>query len=199
MEGLGVAASVIAVVELAAKVASLCVDYSCAVKHARADIERLRQRTDSLKATLEGTQRLLERPDGARLATSQKLREALSNTSSRLGKIATRLEEKLNRAKAMRRIGLRALMWPFESKDIDKIVEDLRRDQDTLSAALQVDQTYVLDTPTCLALTSHPAQRFSISTARSTSRGCPSRPARPSTPRPTNTTPSATPVPELTC
>ncbi|KAL8296250.1 hypothetical protein RB600_001638 [Gaeumannomyces tritici] len=44
-------------------------------------------------------------------------------------------------AKVMRRIGLRALTWPFEAKDVDKIIANLQRDQDTISAALQIDQT----------------------------------------------------------
>ena len=73
MEGLGAAASTIAVVELAAKVASLCLEYSFAVKNAKSDIERLRQYTDTLKATVEGAQRLLQGPYRTRLETSQTL------------------------------------------------------------------------------------------------------------------------------
>jgi hypothetical protein len=41
MEGLGVAANVIAVIKLSAKVASVCLDYSRAVKHAAKDIDQL--------------------------------------------------------------------------------------------------------------------------------------------------------------
>ncbi|EAQ88969.1 hypothetical protein CHGG_05588 [Chaetomium globosum CBS 148.51] len=144
MEGLGAAASAIAVVELTAKVGSLCLEYSSAVKSARSDIKRLRKHTDTLKTTAEGVQELLQGPYGARLETSQKLREALSNTCSQLGDVATKLEEKLHkghRAKMMRRVGLRAFGWPFESKDVDKIIANLQRDQDSFSAALQIDQT----------------------------------------------------------
>ena len=148
MEGLGAAASTIAVVELAAKVASLCLEYSSAVKSARADIERLRQHTDGLKTTVEGAQKLLQGPHGSRLETSQKLHETLNNTHSQLGDIATKLEAKLHtgrRAKAMRSLGMRALKWPFESKDMNKIIANLQRDQASFSAALQIDQTYVAD------------------------------------------------------
>ncbi|KAM7211054.1 vegetative incompatibility protein HET-E-1 [Rhypophila decipiens] len=143
MEGLGTAASIIAVIELAAKVASLCLEYSSAVKNARADIERLRQHTSRLKITVEGAQKLLQGPHGARLETSQKLHETLNDTYSQLGDIATKLEAKLHsgrRAKAMRSLGLRALKWPFESKDVDKIIVNLQRDQASFSAALQIDQ-----------------------------------------------------------
>ncbi|KAK3994174.1 hypothetical protein QBC44DRAFT_306366 [Cladorrhinum sp. PSN332] len=144
MEGLGAAASLIAVVELAAKVGSLCLKYSSAVKSAKSDIERLRKHTENLKTTADDAQKLLQGPHGARLETSQKLREALNNTCSQLGDVATKLEEKLHkgrRAKMMRRLGLRALGWPFESKDVDKIIANLQRDQDSFSAALQIDQT----------------------------------------------------------
>ncbi|KAK4139040.1 uncharacterized protein C8A04DRAFT_16219, partial [Dichotomopilus funicola] len=137
------AASVIAVVQLAAKVGSLCLEYSSAVKSARSDIERLKKHTDSLKATAEGAQKLLQGPHGARLGTSQKLRETLNDTRSQLGDVATKLEAKLHgrTGKAMRRVGLRALKWPFESKDMDKIIANLQRYQDSFAAALQIDQT----------------------------------------------------------
>lgn len=146
MEGLAAAASVIAVVELAAKVASLCLEYASAVKNARADIERLRKHIDSLKTTVEGAQKLLQGPHGARLETSRKLRNALDDTQSQLGDIVAKLEAKLHtgfKAKAMRALGRRALQWPFESKDVDKIIANLQRDQASFSAALQIDQVWV--------------------------------------------------------
>lgn len=145
MEGLGAAASVIAVVQLAAKVGSLCLEYSSAVKSARSDIKRLVKHTENLKATAHDVQKLLQGPHGARLETSQKLLEALNNTRSQLSDVAAKLEATLHmgrRAKAMRRLGLRALTWPFESKDVDKIIANLQRDQDSFTAALQIDQTY---------------------------------------------------------
>ncbi|KLU92350.1 hypothetical protein MAPG_11296 [Magnaporthiopsis poae ATCC 64411] len=138
------AASAIAVIELAANVGALCLRYSLAVKNAKQEIERFRQQTEALKTTAEGAQRLLQGPDGGRLETLQNLRDALANARSQLDPIRTKLEEKLNtgrRGRAMRRIGLRALTWPFETKDVDKIITNLQRDQDTISAALQIDQT----------------------------------------------------------
>jgi len=144
MEGLGAAASTIAVVELAAKVASLCLEYSFAVKNAKSDIERLRQHTDTLKATVEGAQRLLQGPHRTRLETSHTLQAALNETHSQLDDVAAKLEAKLSpgrKTKVMRTLGLRALKWPFESKDVDKIIANLQRDQASFSAALQIDQT----------------------------------------------------------
>ncbi|KAK3379285.1 vegetative incompatibility protein HET-E-1 [Lasiosphaeria ovina] len=138
------AASAIAVIELAAKVGALCSQYSLAVKNAKQDIERFRQQTEALRTTAEGAQRLLQGPDGGRLETLQNLRDALANARSQLDPIYTKLEEKLNtghRGQVMRRIGLRALTWPFETKDIDKVITNLQWDQHTITAALQIDLT----------------------------------------------------------
>ncbi|KAK4220529.1 hypothetical protein QBC38DRAFT_191135 [Podospora fimiseda] len=144
MDGLGAAASVIAVIELTAKLISLCLEYSSAVKNAKADIKRLRNYTEILKMTAEDAQKLLQDPHGPRLKLSQKVDKALVDIRSQLNEINTTLEAKLGKGqKLMRRIGFRALKWPFESKDMDKIIANLKRGQDSFTAALQIDQTYV--------------------------------------------------------
>ena len=142
MEAVGSAASIIAVIDLSAKVASLCFQYYSAVKDARSDVERLQGELERLTTTLQGAQRLLESPDGKRLQTSQGMRDGLSDCSSQLTQLQSRLEKKLNPGsarKAMSRFGFRALKWPFESKEIDSIIKNLERHRDTLSVALAVD------------------------------------------------------------
>ncbi|KAL8296081.1 hypothetical protein RB600_001526 [Gaeumannomyces tritici] len=144
MEALGAAASAVAVIELAAKVGALCLQYSRDVKRAKDDIDRFRQQTEALKTIAEGAQRLLQGPDRSRFEIAQNLRSALANARSQLDPIHTRLKEKLKNGRthrAMRRMGLRALVWPFESKDVEKIISDLRQERDAISAALQVNQT----------------------------------------------------------
>ncbi|KAK0645495.1 hypothetical protein B0T16DRAFT_428600 [Cercophora newfieldiana] len=161
MEGLGAAASIIAVIELAAKVGSLCLEYSSAVKNARSDIERLVNQSESLKTTAHDLQKLLQGPHGARLETSQKLLGALNNTHSQLSGVTAKLKARLHlgrRARAMRRLGLRALEWPFESKEVEKIIANLQRDQTSFSAALQIDQaTEILDIHSKIDLATLPA------------------------------------------
>lgn len=71
MDGLSLVANVVAVVELPAEVASLCAEYSKAVKNAKSDITRLHVELTSLEAALKGAQALIEVPDGARLQTTQ--------------------------------------------------------------------------------------------------------------------------------
>lgn len=144
MDGLSAAASVIAVADLAAKVGSQCYKYYSAAKDARRDIERLQAHLDRLKTTLEGAHKLLQGKNGSRLETSQRLRDTLNSTHAELVRIATKLDDKLNkggrRATAMRSLGLRALEWPFERRDVEAIIASFQRDQDAIFTALRIDQ-----------------------------------------------------------
>jgi len=140
MEGFGAAASVIAVIELSAKVASHVVQYSCAVKDAPNNITRLQGEIQSLKNMLGDVKQLLNGPGSAKLSASQKLLEALNDCFSQLKALAKILEPGKTR-KAMSRLGVRALRWPFESIEVDKIVRELERCKQTISLALEIDQT----------------------------------------------------------
>ncbi|EXM12294.1 hypothetical protein FOTG_19205 [Fusarium oxysporum f. sp. vasinfectum 25433] len=182
MDGLGSAASVIAVIDLSAKVASLCFQYYSAVNNAKTDIERLHGELDRLETILEGARQLLESPNGWCLQSSQRLRDGLSGCSSELITLETKLEKKLNPGttrKVMSRFGVRALKWPFESNDVDGIIWTLEQYRDTLSSALTIDQTSLIS----VRLSSFP--------------NCRPRETRPSTRTPTNTTHDAIPKPEL--
>ncbi|KAI2631854.1 vegetative incompatibility protein HET-E-1 [Hypoxylon sp. NC1633] len=140
MDGLGVAASVIAVVDVSAKVALLCTQYFKDVKAARKDIDRLKSATTSLKTVSESVQDLLDGPNGARLKASQSLRKALGESLSQLQDLEQKLSPSTGR-EAMRKFGLRALKWPFKSKDVDQAIQEVRSYTQTISFALQVDQT----------------------------------------------------------
>ena len=139
-EGLGVAASAIAVIELTAKVASLCLDYSNSVKGARDDIDRLRAETLKLQHASQSVKELLDGPHGARLQATQQLKTTLAESQLRL----EQLEKELTPnplSKRMKRFGFRALKWPFKSQDVEKAIQNLMGFEQTISLSLQVDQT----------------------------------------------------------
>ena len=140
MEGLGVAASVIAVVELSAKVASLCLQYSKDVKHAKDDIIRLRKQVIDLENVSASVTGLLDGPNGPKLKSSQHLRAAMLECRSQLERLHEKLSPKKSR-QAMSRLGFRSLQWPFQSKDNKAIVQDLGQCSHLITLALQVDQT----------------------------------------------------------
>ena len=143
MDGLSGAASVIAVIDISAKVASICFQYSVEVKHAKDDIERLHRKINEVKDVLKRLQQLLKQ-DESRLSTTRTLLDPLQRCFQELndleGKLKAKLEPSLGR-KAMQRFGMRALKWPFTSKEVEKAVQDLENYRNTFSLALQVDQT----------------------------------------------------------
>jgi hypothetical protein len=140
MDGLSGAASVIAVVDISAKIISLCYQYSVAVKDAKDDIERVRRKVSDITHVLEKIKQLLDSQDKTRLSTTQGLFDSLKQCLSELKSLERKLDLGKTR-KNMSRFGLRALKWPFSSKQVDKIVSDLEGYEQTFSLALQVDQT----------------------------------------------------------
>jgi Fungal N-terminal domain of STAND proteins len=142
MAGLEVAASVIAVVNLSAKVAKLCIQYSLEAKDAKSDILRLHNEVKNLGKVVSDVQHLVAGPGGAELSASEKLLDAVTDCSTQLKTVEKSIDPGKIR-KAMGRFGARALRWPFQSKQVDKIIQELERCKGTISLALQVDQTYV--------------------------------------------------------
>ncbi|KAH8653035.1 vegetative incompatibility protein HET-E-1, partial [Ilyonectria robusta] len=144
LEALGVVASLLAVVQSSAKVASLCFYYCRDVRNAKDDIDRLQQEATNLKKASESVQLLLKGPNGAKLEASQELMVAAEDSLSQLRELERVLSPGTAR-KAMSRLGLRALKWPFQNKDAEKIAQGLGRCTHAISLGLQVDITYLLD------------------------------------------------------
>ncbi|KAF5675931.1 hypothetical protein FDENT_9649 [Fusarium denticulatum] len=142
-EAVGLAASVIAIIDLAAKVATLCFQYSTAVGNARADVAHLQSRLNDLDACLRGVHRILHGPNNQALPISRELIDSLNGCKSELAQVQNRLDPGKAR-KTMRRLGLRALKWPFDSKEVSGIVANLERYKQTIMLCLQVDQTTIL-------------------------------------------------------
>lgn len=144
MDGLSGAASVVAVVDISAKVASLCFQYSVEVKHAKEDIDRLHRKVKDTKNVLEKFQQLLEKQDKLQLSTTRTLLDPLQRCSQELKELEATLQANLEpsgRRKAMQRFGFRALKWPLTSKEVEKTVQNLEKYGHTFSLALEVDQT----------------------------------------------------------
>ena len=139
MDGLSAAASVIAVIDVSAKIASLCFQYSTEVKNAKDDVERIQRKLSDIKNLLEAVKQL-DGPNGLRLPATHRLSNSLEKCLLELQKLKKRLDPGKTR-KAMSRLGMRALKWPFTSKEVENIVTTLEGYEQTFSFALQVDQT----------------------------------------------------------
>ncbi|EMD67547.1 hypothetical protein COCSADRAFT_111408 [Bipolaris sorokiniana ND90Pr] len=147
MDPLSGAASVIAVIDISAKVASLCFQYSVEVKHAKGDIERLHQKVNDIYNVLEKLRQLLGKQHKSQLSTIRSLLDPLQRCSQELERLKATLQAKLKPSqsrKAMQRFGIRALKWPLTSKEVENTVRNLETYGNTFSLALQVDQTVLV-------------------------------------------------------
>jgi hypothetical protein len=140
MDGLSGAASVIAVIDISAKIAALCFQYSIAVKDAKSDIKRIERKVSDIKRVLESIKKLLDGPRTARLSTTHSLFKSLKQCLLELQELEKELKPGKTR-KTMSRFGVRALKWPFTSKQVERIISSMEGYEQTFTLALQVDQT----------------------------------------------------------
>ena len=145
MEGLGVTANVIAVVDLSAKLVGLCVRYAIDVKNSNNDKARLMNEITALYSISQKAKDLLEGSHGARLRTSREFLDAIRDGESQLKQLKNQLSAGIV---AQGQAVWQALKWPFESKNIDNIVQNLAKYTERISLTLQIDQTYVTTTIT---------------------------------------------------
>jgi len=139
MDGLSGAASVIAVIDIAAKITSICYHYAVAVKNAKDDIESVQNKVTDITNVLEKLKQLLDGPGKARFPATHEVFDSLNQCLRDLQKLQADLEPKKAR-KAMSRLGFRALKWPFSKKQVENILSKLERYEQTFTLALQVDQ-----------------------------------------------------------
>jgi hypothetical protein len=124
MDGLSGAASVIAVVEISVKIVSLCYQYSIAVKDVKDYIERVQRKVSDITYILEEIKQPLDNQDKTRLSTTQGLFSSLEQCLKNLKSLDAKLDPGKT-PKTMSRFSLRALKWPFTSKQVDKVILNL--------------------------------------------------------------------------
>lgn len=139
MDGVSGAASVVAIIDISAKITSLCFQYFIAVKDAQKDIERLSKKAGDITCILVQIEQLLKGQDKARLPSTDGLSESLGRCLKALKDLESKLDLEKNR-KPMRQFGWRSLQWPFTSKQVDKVVSGLEGYERTFILALQTDQ-----------------------------------------------------------
>jgi hypothetical protein len=108
------------------------------VWNAKSDIKRLKDHVKTLNTTAKSVKRLLEDPDAAAFETVQELVDSLSGSLTLLKQLQDRLDSDKAR-KPMSLIGVRALKWPYDRKEIEAVIASLENYEQTISHALQVD------------------------------------------------------------
>lgn len=159
MDPLSISVSIIAVLQAANAVISICYDYRAAVKDSSWELPRVTEEVKSLRSVLETLESLAfnatsgNDPDaGSRLPTLQLLCRARTGNNEG-GLLAMCLEELNNLEKRLappkwagpvgsKKMALaQALRWPLKESDTKKALESLGRFRDMLTLALTADQT----------------------------------------------------------
>ena len=141
MSGFGEAASIIAVIQISTQIQGLCQTYRLEVKGAREEIQRLRNEVTSLQDVLVSVKDLADDSGAVPLSTLDLLNKPngpLAQCREDLSGLLTKLDLGQGRDR-MRRIGLTALKWPFNSKEVGKVIAAVGRYKETFSIALSAD------------------------------------------------------------
>jgi len=139
MDPLSGAASVIAVIQISKEVLTLCGKYALDALDAKDDIDRLSCEIMAVYDVLTRVNDLTSGPDAAKFPALRDLTVTISQCSSELTNLKTRLDPGKGR-QVMKRFGLRALKWPFKTEDINKCIVSLERSKTTINLALSADQ-----------------------------------------------------------
>lgn len=145
MDGLSSVASVIAVIQLAGSLVTICGGYIQKVKHARDDITTLKSAIESLRQILQDLLHFLEDSNNKRLPTSPRLASDVTNCLSDIRALNEKLESRMGK-RSMRKCGFRAWRWPLERAEVNGEVQKFERYKSSFLLSLQVDQTYVSNT-----------------------------------------------------
>ena len=135
----------LAIVKMSASVLSIIWKYYSSVKDAKKDIERLEDEIRVVNKVFQSLKDLLDRANipgtgTTKLPVSKSLLEPTRRTLSEIQELEKRLNPNPGR-KVMNRVGVRALKWPLQKKDVDGYIARLERDKTTVVSALQIDQT----------------------------------------------------------
>ncbi|KAM0365779.1 hypothetical protein ACHAO7_008178 [Fusarium culmorum] len=136
LEGLGIIANVIAVIDLSLKVISWCSKYAQDVKSSHDGRARLLQAAITLHYESEKVRDLLRRK-GSKLQASQRLYSAIGSSEIQLRELESQLSQKGNRSN---------LRWPMQKEKVEIAIRNIEKTTKTMLEMLQIDMADLLVT-----------------------------------------------------
>lgn len=131
-------ASIIAFIQLTQAVGGALMDYYEGVKNARDDIQQLYHSIKNLEYVLEEVKKLVG--SNTLSAGIKALLEDKNGPVTLCESELVKLRDKLKYSPAHFQVGkLKSLKWPFQKKDIDKIVRAIDKHKDDLVLALGIE------------------------------------------------------------
>lgn len=128
----------LAVVNTSAKVLSIFSKYYSEVKDAQRHITNLVNEIEDFRRVMQKFYELLR--TSTKLSVSAALEPTIVQTLSDLGTLQTKLNPKPG-ARPMKRLGKRALTWPFEKKEVEEWTAKLHKLNMKINVALSTDQS----------------------------------------------------------
>ncbi|KAL5584445.1 hypothetical protein FOVSG1_013834 [Fusarium oxysporum f. sp. vasinfectum] len=135
LEGLGIVANVIAVVDLSLKVISCCSKYAQDVKNSNDSRARLLQATITLHYESGKIHNLLTGKNGSKLEASQKLAQAMGSSKVQLHELESLLSDNANCS---------SLKWPLRKEKAEGAIRNIENTTKTLLEVLQIDTTGII-------------------------------------------------------
>ncbi|KAF5623564.1 heterokaryon incompatibility protein het-E-1 [Fusarium sp. NRRL 25303] len=133
LEGLGIVANVIAVVDLSLKVISWCSKYAQDVKDSSDARARLLQAIITLHYESGKIHNLLTGKNGSRLEASQKLAQAMGSSKVKLRELESLLSDNCS-----------SLKWPLRKDKAEAAIRNIENTTKTLLEVLQIDTTGII-------------------------------------------------------
>jgi hypothetical protein len=147
MDGVSAAASVIAVIQIAQQIFTICHTYYLEARDARRDIQLLSDEVASLKDVLTNLKDLGDTSTSAELSSLKLLNQPngpLDCCRTELEALIAKLEPGTRMGDIkMKQFGLKALKWPFSSRDVHKVIAVIERNKTFFNLAISSDQMYV--------------------------------------------------------
>ncbi|KAL8646494.1 MAG: hypothetical protein Q9210_006113 [Variospora velana] len=131
----------IAIGHVSAKVVSIIWKYYSDIKDAESNITFLANEIQDFRNVVQRVQDLLQR--SSKVSVSAALGTTITQALTDINTLETKLDPG-TKAKAMRRLGNRALKWPFTKKEVDEWVVRFQRFKATVNLALNTDQTSLI-------------------------------------------------------
>ncbi|RBQ66094.1 hypothetical protein FVER14953_03204 [Fusarium verticillioides] len=135
LEGLGIVANVIAVVDLSLKVISWCSKYAQDVKDSSDGRARLLQAAITLHYESEKIRHLLTGKNGSKLKASQKLAHAMGSSEVQLRELESLLSDKTNCS---------SLRWPLRKEKVESAIRNIENATKNLLEVLQIDTAGII-------------------------------------------------------
>lgn len=163
-EALGLASSIVALVQLSASVYSATSKFYREAKDAKSKIGALLTQTRNLSGVLQDLSLLASSPvfEDAGVPTPDFRDTYIESCYSTLNRIKRKLEKAEDdfEAGSHRKIITRSLKWPFTSQEADELIVELGRHRDVLHLALSADtMSHLLQ---CLANTNKIAKSIEV-------------------------------------